>query len=208
MMRQINLLPPEIAHRRRVREITLLIGAAGLALLGVLVLILLVQTARVAGERGKLDDVRRQNASLQTQVNELEVVAQNQAELANKEKLLTTLTQNEVRWSVILNDISIRIPSDVWLTSFSGAVSAPATQPAGTATFGTVSFAGSTFTHLDVAKWLSRLEGINEFSFPYLTLSAKSGSDETGTETVSFNSTVELNGGALRRNQPGGARVL
>jgi len=208
MMRQINLLPPEIAQRRRAREITLMIGAAGLALVGLLVLILLVQTARVAGERGKLRDVQNQNAALQSRVNELEFVAQNQAELANKQKLLETLTQNEVRWSVILNDISIRIPSDVWLTSFSGAVSAPVKQPAGAASFGTISFGGATFTHLDVAKWLSRLEDINEFSFPYLTLSSKSGAAEPGTETVTFNSTVELTTDALRRNQPGGMRAL
>jgi type IV pilus assembly protein PilN len=207
-MRQINLLPPEIAQRRRVREITLMIGAAGLALVGLLVVILLVQTARVAGERGKLRDVKRQNAQLQAKVNELEIVAQNQAELANKQKLLATLTQNEVRWSVILNNISIRIPSDVWLTSFSGAVSAPAGPAAATTSFGTISLAGTTFTHLDVAKWLSRLEGINEWAFPYLTLSSKAGSDETGQVTVNFNSTVELSSGALRRNQQGGVRAL
>jgi Tfp pilus assembly protein PilN len=207
-MRQINLLPPEIAHRRRVREITLMIGAGGLALIGLLILILLVQTARVAGERGKLRDVKKENATLQARINELQIVAQNEVELATKQKLLTSLTQNEVRWSVILNDISIRIPSDVWLTSFSGAVSAPQGPTTTTTSFGTVSFAGSTFTHLDVAKWLSRLEGVNEFSFPYLTLSAKAGSSETGTETVTFNSTVELTGGSLRRNQPGGVRTL
>src|SRR5439155_710807 len=91
------------------------------------------------------------------------------------------------RWSLILNDLSIKIPSGVWLTAFTGTVQVAATQGAGaTQSVGTVSFSGSTFTHLDVAKWLSRLADVNEFAFPYLTLSSKAG---TGADVlVTFNS--------------------
>ena len=207
-MRQINLLPPEIAQRRRVREVTLLIGAAGLALVGLLVVVFIVQAARVASERGKLEDVKRQNATLQAQVNQLQSFAQDQQALQNKKTLLATLTQNEVRWSVILSDLSIKIPSEVWLTSFTGTVQAAPTSgpPPKTQTVGSISFNGSTFTHLDVAKWLSRLADVDEFSFPYLTLSAKGGAGATGL--VTFNSTVDLSQAALRRNQPGGARIV
>ena len=208
-MRQINLLPPEIAQRRRVRETTLLIGAAGLVLVGLLVVVFIVQTARLAGERNKLQSVKRQNAALQVRVNQLQSFAQDQAALQNKKNLLATLTQNEVRWSVILSDLSIKIPSEVWLTSFTGTVQAPPTSGpnVATQTVGTVSFNGTTFTHLDVAKWLTRLADVNEFSFPYLTLSAKGGGAGT-TSLVTFNSTVDLSPAALRRNQPGGARVV
>jgi len=206
-MRQINLLPPEIAQRRRVREVTLLIGAAGLVLMALLVVVFLVQTARLAGERNHLQSVNRQNAQLQVRVNQLQTFALDQATLDNKKRLLVALTQNEVRWSVLLSDISIKIPSDVWLTSFTGSVQAPGNGPgAATRPVGNISFVGSTFTHLDVAKWLSRLAEVREFSFPYLTLSAKSSSGTTST--VSFNSTVDLSPAALRRNQPGGARVV
>src|SRR5207249_3274899 len=98
LMRQINLIPPEIAHRRRAREITLLIGAAGLALVAVLVLVFLVETARLAGERHKLDKAKAQNQALQIRVGQLENVATDQQTLQNKQRLLATLTQNEVRW--------------------------------------------------------------------------------------------------------------
>jgi Tfp pilus assembly protein PilN len=206
-MKQINLLPPEIAERRRAREITLLIGAAGLALVTLLVIVFLVQTARVAGERRRLEDVKRENVALQRRVDELQVFARSEQTLKTKEQLLSSLTQTEVRWSVILNDVSMMIPSDVWLTSFTGTVHATAgTPPPGTQVpFGNIAFGGSTFTHLDVAKWLSRLAQIPEFSFPYLTLSAKGGAAE-GTTIVTFNSTVDLSNSALRRNQPGGVR--
>lgn len=206
-MRQINLLPPEIAQRRRAREITLLIGAAGLALVALLILVFLVQTARVAGERGKLEDVRRQNAALTRRVAGLQAFAEQQQRLQTKEQLLAQLTQNEVRWSVLLNDVSLVIPSEVWLTNFSGSVTTQVGSQVQTdVPLGTITMGGRTFTHLDVAKWLSRLVRVQEFAFPYLTLSSKSG--EGGTEIVTFNSTVELSSRALRRNQPGGERRI
>lgn len=207
-MRQINLLPSEIVQRRRAREITLLIGAGGLALIALLVLIFLIQTARVAGERGKLEEVKRDNAELQSQVNQLQAFATLQKTLQTKQQLLGQLTQNEVRWSVLLNDVSLVIPSDVWLTNFTGSV-ATSTGPRGAVTnvpIGTIAFGGSTFTHLDVAKWLSRLAVVREFAFPYLTMSAKGVLGDQ--QVVSFNSSVELSSGALRRNQPGGERRL
>jgi Tfp pilus assembly protein PilN len=207
-MRQINLLPSEIAQRRRAREITLLIGAGGLALIALLVLIFLIQTARVAGERGTLDEVKRDNAELQSQVNELQAFATLQRTLQTKQQLLGQLTQNEVRWSVLLNDVSLVIPSEVWLTNFTGSVTT-STGPRNVATdvpVGTIAFGGNTFTHLDVAKWLSRLAVVREFAFPYLTMSSKGVLGDQ--QVVSFNSSVELSGDALRRNQPGGERRL
>jgi Tfp pilus assembly protein PilN len=205
-MRQINLLPPEIAQRRRVREVTILIGAAGLAVLALLIVVFFVQTARLASERGRLEDVQSQNAALQRKVDSLQALAQLETTLKTKEQLLGQLTQNEVRWSVLLNDVSLVIPSDVWLTNFSGSIQASlgATLPPGEPV-GNISLAGSSFTHLDVAKWLSRLALVREFTFPYLTLSSKTGTP--AQELVAFNSSVQLSSAALRRNQPGGERA-
>ena len=206
-MRQINLLPPVIAERRRARQITLMLGAAGLALVAVLALVFIVQAARLSGERGNLTEQREANSRLQRRVTQLQGFAQLQTTLRTKEQLLGQLTANEVRWSLLLNNISLVIPSDVWLTNFTGSVQPPPTTPTAPATtgpIGSIQVSGSTFTHLDVARWLSRLSGVEEFLFPYLSLSAKQPSE---TETlVNFNSSIQLSQDALRRNQPGGRR--
>lgn len=206
-MRQINLLPPEIAQRRRARQITLALAAAGLGLVAVLIIVFLVQAARLSGERGKLDEAKQRNADLQAQITSLQAFAIQQQTLRTKEQLLERLTANEVRWSVLLNDISVVIPSDVWLDNFSGSVQAPAPgAPAvADAPVGTIQVTGNTFTHLDVARWLSRIAGVREFVFPYLSLSSKS--EEAGASLVTFNSSVQLSDAALRRNQPGGQRA-
>ena len=207
MMRQINLLPSDIAERRRARQITLMLGAAGLALIAVLALVFIVQAARLSGERGDLAEQRESNGRLQRRVTQLQGFAQLQATLRTKEQLLGQLTANEVRWSLLLNNISLVIPSDVWLTNFTGSVQPPATTPATPATagpIGTIQVSGNTFTHLDVARWLSRLSGVDEFLFPYLSLSSKTATETTSL--VDFNSSVQLSQEALRRNQPGGRR--
>ena len=204
-MRQINLLPSEIIERRRTRQITMLLGAAGLALIAILAIIFVVQAARLSGERGKLEAQERSNRTLQRRVTQLQGFAQLQQTLRTKEQLLGQLTATEVRWSLLLNNISLVIPSDVWLTNFSGSVQAQAGGAgATTGAVGTIQVSGTTFTHLDVARWLSRLSGVDEFVFPYLSLSSKS---STETETlVDFNSSVQLGQEALRKNQPGGLR--
>ncbi|MGH2786146.1 MAG: PilN domain-containing protein [Actinomycetota bacterium] len=206
-MHQINLLPSDIAERRRARQVTLLLGAAGVALIAVLALVFVVQAARVSGERGKLAAQERTNSRLQRQVSQLQGFAQLQQTLRTKEQLLGQLTAGEVRWSLLLNNISLVIPSDVWLTNFSGSVqvvTGTTSTPTTTGPIGTIQVSGNTFTHLDVARWLSRLSGVDEFLFPYLSLSSK-----TATEfqtLVDFNSSVQLSQEALRRNQPGGQR--
>jgi len=207
-MRQINLLPPEILERRRARQITSLLALGGLALVAILVLIFIVQAARLGGERGKLDDIKASNARLQRRVNQLASFSDLQNQVRTKEQLLGQLTTNEVRWSLLLNNISLVIPSDVWLTNFSGSIQLPPPgTPAASATFGTIQVSGMTFTHLDVASWLVRLARVDEFTFPYLSLSAKQESD-TGQTLVQFNSSVTLSDKALRKNQPGGTRQL
>ena len=205
-MRQINLLPPEIAERRRARQITVALGAAGLGLVALLIVVFLVQAARLSGERGNLEEAQDRNAALQRQIAGLQSFATLQQTLRTKEQLLDRLTANEVRWSVLLNDISLVIPSDVWLSNLSGSVQAPApgAPVAAAAPIGTIQVSGNTFTHLDVARWLSRIAGVREFAFPYLSLSAKS---EAGLAPVTFNSSFQLSQQALRRNQPGGKRA-
>lgn len=205
--RQINLLPSDIAERRRGRQIMALLAAGGLVLIAILALVYVVQAARLSGERGKLETQERNNANVERQIRALQDFADDQAQLRTKQQLLTQLTTNEVRWSLILNNISLAIPSEVWLTTFSGSVQPPAAGPlAATGPVGTVQVAGKTFTHLDVARWLTQLSRIDEFLFPYLSVSQKT---STGAETlVDFNSSLQLSDKALRRNQPGGARIL
>jgi len=207
--RRINLLPPEREQRRRARQLTATIIAAGVALVVLLGIIYGAETLRAHSEQNKLKAQQAQNAALQSQVTQLSRFAAKEADLNQKTKLLSTLTADEVRWSVVLADVSLLIPSDVWLTNFTGSVSASVQNAPGVAasqSIGTIQLTGVTFSHLDVAKWLTRLAQIEAFANPYLSLSSK-GVIST-TEVVNFNSNVQLSEDSLRKNQPGAERPL
>lgn len=210
--RRINLLPPELAAKRRSRQQVAVLGVAGLALVALLAVVYVSQAIRLSSAENTLDAQEEANAGLRGEVAALGDFRELQEELETKTELVTDLTVNEVRWSVVLADISLVIPDEVWLTGFSASVTAgqpseedqPVEEPTtGPPTIGTISMSGNTFTHPDVAKWLTRLEDVRAFTLPYISLSA---AEEGGL--VTFSSTVELNSRALRRNQRGGMRSI
>jgi Tfp pilus assembly protein PilN len=208
--RRINLLPPERAERRRARQISGSIVAAGLVLIGVLALIFVAEIFRLNGQKNTLKTQQETNAALQSQVATLSQFQQLETQLQQKTTLLKNVTQDEVRWSVVLADVSLVIPTDTWLTNLtaSEAVSSGTQAAPGTAAsqvLGTIQLTGVTFSHLDVAKWLTRLAGVDAFTNTYLSISSKAVIGATGV--VNFNSSVELSDQAFRRNQRGAERT-
>jgi Tfp pilus assembly protein PilN len=208
--RRINLLPPERAERRRGRQITTSIVAAGVALIVLLALVFVAEIIRLNGQKNALRVQQETNTTLQSQVATLSQFQQLETQLQQKTTLLKNVTQDEVRWSVILADVSLVIPSDTWLTNLtaneaasSGTQAAPGT--AASQPLGTIQLTGVTFSHLDVAKWLTRLAGVDAFTNTYLSISSKAVIGATGV--VNFSSSVELSDQAFRRNQRGAERT-
>jgi Tfp pilus assembly protein PilN len=207
--RRINLLPPEREERRRARQVTTTIVAAGVALVVLLALIYAAEIIRLHGQKNALEAQQAANATLQSQVAQLSQFQQLEVQLQQKTTLLNNVTQDEVRWSVVLADVSLVIPSDTWLTSLSGTQTVTTgAQSSGSTTsqaLGTIQMTGVTFSHLDVARWLTRLAGVDAFTNTYLSLSSKAVIGPTGV--VNFNSSADLSNQALRRNQPGADRL-
>lgn len=206
--RRINLLPPEFVERRRARQRLTQIVAAALAVVLLLVAVFVFESTRLSSVKGQLADEQQTINGLKAKVQQLTDFAQLQGELQRKTALLTSLTTGEVRWSVLLADISLVIPDQAWLTTFTGSVSAttPTTKPkpGQSQVLGQIEMDGTTFTHLDVAKWLIRLGQVDAFVFPYLSLSSKAIIGTT--DVVNFSSSVQLSQQAFRRNQPGAQR--
>jgi len=205
-MRRINLLPPELLQRRRSRQTIAALGAAGLALIALLAIVYLSQEFRLRGERGNLERQEDVNADLQAEVAQLSEFGGLVEELESREELLEDLTSDEVRWSVLLADVSLVVPSDVWLTNFTGSVSLGVDQEEEGSVLGTIQMDGTTFDHPDVARWLTRLDGVDAFLIPYISLSTRT--QIANVQVVDFNSSVQLSPLAFRRNQPGGQRDL
>jgi Tfp pilus assembly protein PilN len=206
---RVNLMPPEIAEAARFRQIQVLLGAGvGLAVV-VVALLYLNAHSKVSTARDELDQAVQQQASLQVKLNSLDSVAQTFAAVQARQSLLNQAMGNEVRWSSLLSDLSIRMPSNVWLTGLTVTESQPAaaapaspqtlgaTTPAATGPvpIGSVSFTAVGLKHDDVATWLDAMAKETKFSNP--TFSSSTEATIAAHPVVNFAGTVVLNSLAL-----------
>jgi Tfp pilus assembly protein PilN len=199
-MTEVNLLPADLRRRQRTRQLTS--AAAGLAALVVLLLLLvfLYESGRLSTANNHLDEQNATNAQLQSQITDLQRFDQLKGDVDQRQALVDGLLQEQVMWSGVLHDVSMVIPGQVYLTQVSGLITeSPGSTdtlatPAGI--LGAIQFQGVALDHPDVALWLTRLEQVDGWENPWVTVSQKTTSTvtsgaTTGT-TVNFTGSVDL----------------
>lgn len=195
----VNLLPPEIAEARRLRRVQ---GGMGVAVLVAVAAVggLYYQAHRgVTTAQQTLTAAQAQQTHLHAQVASFHEVTAVEAEVTARKQLLAQAMGQEIQWSNYLNDLSLKIPQNVWLTSLTATEgtngAAPASATGGVSSIGSVSFSGVTFTHNDVATWLESLATEKGYANPYFSSSTEGTTD--GKKTVTFSSSVTLTPQAL-----------
>ncbi len=148
----INLLPPEIQQRRRAKRITALF----LLVLAVLIVFMLFTygaiSYRVYQQEKLVAQQKRENVELTTEISQLKAYEAKQTELQRMENAVNRALAGKIMWSRIMNELSMVIPSDVWLIDLTGDGIAG------------VSLKGYTFDHPAVAKWMVRQKEIKELA--------------------------------------------
>jgi Tfp pilus assembly protein PilN len=205
---RVNLLPPEIAETRRFKRIQVGLGATVAGAIGIVALLYISASSGVSGAQAKVDAATAQTASLQAETARYSGVTEVYSKAAAAEAMLSTAMGQEVRYSQLLNDLSLSIPSNVWIKNLVFSQE-PGTGAAGATStgIGTLTVTGVGFSHDDVAVWLESLADQNDgktYADPYF-----SNSTETllGTRrTVNFTSTATLTPQALshRYDHPAG----
>jgi len=179
----VNLLPPEIHEAAKFRRLQFALAGVGLAAVAVVGVLTYQAHHSVAAAKDELAQAQSQQTSLQSQVTGLQSVSQVYAQVAAKQAMLTRAMGNEVRWSYYLTDLSLRVPSNVWLTNITATeqatggagASAPGSLPSPLvqAGIGTVQFSGVAFSHDDVATWLDALAKEKGFTQVYFSSATK-----------------------------------
>lgn len=190
-MTRINLLPPEIIERQKAsRKVTYFSGGL-IALVLLLTLVYLMLVWRVSQENVLLQQLKGDNQRLKDIVAGYKTYQDKQNELQRREKILTQAIENRLLWSHILNEISMVIPSDVWLNSFTGDVTSG------------ISVRGYTFDHPTVAKWMIRQGEIKKLTEVELRLSQKT--ELEAQKVIEFETGAKLAGITLPVATPGAA---
>lgn len=201
-MPRVNLLPPEVVEIRRFRRVQYGLGGAVLAAVGVVILLLVLAMGAVSSAQQRVDAARDEHSQLQGRVAKLNGVKQVYTQVASSEAQLRSAMGGEVQFSHYLNDLSMTIPQNVWLTNLSitlaGTGTAPparGSNPVATPGVGTVTAIGTAFSHNDVASWLESLGRQKGYADPYFSSSTVSA---TGArQTVNFSSTATVTAAAL-----------
>ena len=200
---RVNLLPPEIEQERRFRRVQLGLGAGVLVSLGVAGALFLAANGQVADAEEQLSDSKRQTTRLESQAAEYSQVPLVYSQVEAARAQLELAMGGEIRWSFFLNDLSLKTPGKVWLTTMT--VASNAAAPAGTVgtpgylnpSLGSVTFEGKATKHNDVAAWLDSLAKQKGYDQPYFTDSSK---EEIGEqEVVKFTSQVSITEDALSK---------
>jgi type IV pilus assembly protein PilN len=201
-MKRIDLLPPEQrvkASRERGLLWAILILVAVVVVLG---MVYMWQKSQVNDTQAELDGLTAQVADEQAKAAALAPYAAIQTTRTSMTQVAQGIYYSRVPWSTILQEISLVIPENVRLQSLSGTVppgmlpgpAAPAAPGAAGST--DITFSGTTFTHKDVAEFMTRLGLIPQLSNIQLVSSA--GTATTGTTgttetaTITFQVTASL----------------
>lgn len=195
---RVNLLPPEMGEQRRFRQIQLGLGAAVLAAFVVVGLLVLSAHHGVSQAQSRLDDTRTVATDLNAQRAKYSDVTAVYARAAAAQTMLSRAMGNEVRFSQLLNDLSLSVPENVWISSLNlSAVPVSGTAPVGSTAnlIGSQTVSGVAFSHDDVAVWLESLAALKNYANPYFSSSTEA---KLGTKTVvDFSSTAGITANAL-----------
>jgi len=197
---RVNLLPSEIREGARFRNLQ-----AAMALAVVLALVVVGGLAYLGSNdvndaQDGLTVAQTQGSALQAQVRQYADVPQKYALVANADAQLQQAMSQEVRYSFVLNDLSLRMPAGVWLSSLAitQTVDTPFSTAGawGTPQLASVKASGIALNLNDVAGWLDALARGSSYTDPWVGNATVSGSLGT-TGQWSFDSTVGITAKAL-----------
>jgi Tfp pilus assembly protein PilN len=206
---RVNLMPPEIAEAARFRRLQLAMGAVVVLAVVIVGGLYMHERSGMSSARSQLASDQAEQSSLQVKFNSLQTVGATFAAVHAKQALLSQALGEEIRWSYYLNDLSLKLPSNVWLSAVSanetaapGATAASTPTPttgaltaATSTTVGTINFSGVGLRHDDVAQWLDALSRIKGFSDPTFSNSTESAIGPRSV--VTFATEATLTTGAL-----------
>lgn len=197
---RVNLLPPEISEEARFRSVRGILALTVIAAAGVVGGLYYLAANDASSAQEQLSAAQATQTSLQAEAAKYAEVPKVYAALTAAQTQLDQAMGQEVRYSYVLNDLSLTIPSKVWLTQMTvtqdvdgtGSVTGAWGSPA----IGKITFTGVALSHNDVAAWLDALAKNATYTDPYFTNSS-AGEPIGTTPVVDFNSEVSLTDKAL-----------
>lgn len=206
---RVNLIPPSILERARVRRVQRIIAALMVGVLLLLAGLWYLAQRDIAAAEERLTAAELQQTQLQGELAQYAEVPLVFATAATGEEALADAMSAEVRWAFLLNQLSFATPAGVTLNTVSGAIApeGPTQTSPGEVlppmeSVGTMTFAGTGSSFSEVAAWLDSLQALKDYTYPFLTNSTKSAATDTAETAptggqITWESVANLSANAL-----------
>jgi Tfp pilus assembly protein PilN len=198
-MTQVNLLPSDVRQRLKTRQLTVLVGMVAAIVVAGLLAIFVLQSHKLAGANSDLAAAESQNQQLQAKVNSLQRFQQLADSRDAQQTTVQTAKAGTVQFSGVMHDLSMVIPSTVYVNNVTATLSlgdGASLTPSTGGVIGNIQFQGSASDHLAVALWLTRLAQVSGWDNSWITASTKrtTATDGSQTDWVDFSGSVDLGG--------------
>jgi Tfp pilus assembly protein PilN len=196
-MTQVNLLPSDVRQRLKTRQLTLLVGLVAAIVVAALLGLFVLENGKLSSANNDLVAAKAKNNSLQATVTSLQRFKVLDDQRIAQKKTVATAKSGSVPFSGVMHDLSMVIPSTVYLNSVTATLSlgdGASTQASASGVIGSIQFQGSASDHLAVALWLTRLAQVTGWNNAWITASTKQTSPGTGSTSafVDFTGSVDL----------------
>jgi Tfp pilus assembly protein PilN len=200
-MTQVNLLPTDVRQRLKTRQVTVLVGMVSAFVVAGLLAFFVLQSHKLASVNNDLSAAQSQNQQLQAKVTSLMRFQQLADQRDAQRTTVQTAKAGTVEFSGVMHDLSMVIPSTVYLNTVTANLSlgdGASIQGTTGGVIGGIQFGGAASDHLAVALWLTRLAQVTGWDNSWITASTKRTNNGDGTKTnwVDFTGSVDLGGKA------------
>lgn len=187
-MVRINLLPQEIIEKRRFETNIRYVVIAGIAVLAVLFAVYGVLTIQSAQRNAELQDRQQTETNLRAQADAFRIFEEKESDLEARLALARQALAGRMEWGRFANELSLIMPSDVWVVTLTCDEDAGVTMFARAVDSDTdVPDVG----HKAVAKTLVRLTDLDQLSSVWLSSSVKTTYEEQPVIDFTVTTAVE-----------------
>lgn len=170
---RVNLLPTEISEGAKFRNLQAALALVVILAVAVIGVMTYFASGEVSDAQTQVDAAQAQTTILNHEITSFATVPATYAQVALAKAQLAQAMGQEVRYSFVLRDLSLSIPSSVYLQTFTitQPVDTPGTVAGAWGGLGitNVTVHGTAGTLNDVAAWLDSLTKSTYYADPYVT---------------------------------------
>jgi len=210
----VNLIPDQIAAEAKVRKAKLTLGVVAGAALAVVAGLYVMAAGQVGAAQEQLDAATAHSASLATEAAKYADVPKVRADLDAAQTQQVQALSGEVRWSSVLTNLGLTIPSGVALNSFqatvtgtgaSGGAATPGSVVSvlGNPGIGTIQYTGEASDDAKLAAFLESFAKVPGVVDPFATQATAATGGAGAPGSVTFAASATINAKALSHRYDG-----